>query len=60
MPALLSSIRRHPVPAYCDLASAISWSGVLVAVGPGNIPSSAEHFERVLPLAIYLPVMLFS
>ncbi len=44
---------QHPVLAYYVLTFAISWGGLLLAIGgPGGIPGTPEEFERLFPFAI--------
>jgi len=50
---LAAALARHPVFSYCVLAFAISWGGVVLAVGPGGFPGTVGEFETLL-----LPVVL--
>lgn len=45
-------IKRHPLVAYFALTFALSWSGVLVVIGPGGIPGSTEQVEQLFPIAL--------
>jgi uncharacterized protein len=45
-------LERNPVPSYFALTFAISWGGVLIVVGPGGFPGTADEFERLLPAAV--------
>jgi hypothetical protein len=45
-------IMRHPVATYFALTFAISWGGVLMVLGPGGIPGTAEQVETLLPFAV--------
>ena len=45
-------VTRHWVSAYFALAFAISWGGVLVAVGPNGIPGAADQFATLLPVVV--------
>ena len=50
MKALLA---KHPVASYFALTFAISWGGVLVAIGgPRGIPGTQEQFDRLMPAVI--------
>jgi membrane protease YdiL (CAAX protease family) len=49
-------INRHAVLIYFALAFAISWGGVLVAVGPGGIPATPEQTDMQAPF-IYLAML---
>ena len=48
-----AAFARHPVLGYAALAFAISWGGVLLAVGPDGFPGTVEQFE-----ALIVPVVL--
>ncbi len=53
MPTISTYIKRHPVLIYYALTFAISWGGVLLAIGgPGAIWRINERFEMLLPLMI--------
>jgi CAAX protease family protein len=53
MTTLVAFIKRHPVPIYFLMTFAISWGGVLLAIGgPGRIPGTPEQLDRLLPIAI--------
>jgi membrane protease YdiL (CAAX protease family) len=57
MGLLKALIERRSVLIYYALAFAISWGGILLAVGgPGGIPGTPEKFEKLMPLAV--PAML--
>lgn len=47
MTGILRSMRRHPLAAFYLLAFALSWSGILVAAGPG-IPATPDRFRARL------------
>jgi membrane protease YdiL (CAAX protease family) len=51
MSTIKTFIKNRPVLTYFALAFAISWGGVLVAIGgPNGIPGTPEAFETLLPL----------
>jgi membrane protease YdiL (CAAX protease family) len=52
MTAIKAFIKRHPVLTYYALTFAISWGGILIAVGPNGIPGTPEQFERLLPFVV--------
>jgi hypothetical protein len=53
MPTISTYIKRHPVLIYYALTFAISWGGLLLAIGgPGAIWRINERFEMLLPLMI--------
>ena len=59
MTTIKAFLRGHPVLTYYALTFAISWGGILLAIGGlGGIPGTAEQFKRLLPIAI--PVMLIG
>lgn len=41
-----SFVKRHALALYFVLAYAIAWGGILIAVGPGNIPGAGEQIDR--------------
>jgi membrane protease YdiL (CAAX protease family) len=46
-------IKRNPVLCYFALTFAISWGGVLLAIGgPGGITGTSGQFDRLLPVVI--------
>lgn len=52
MTTILAFIRRHPVLSYFALTFAIGWGGVLMVVGPGGLPITAETFKTTPLVAI--------
>jgi uncharacterized protein len=52
-------IKRHPVPAYYALVFAISWGGILLALGPGGFLGTAQTSSMQLyvggPLSLLGP-----
>jgi membrane protease YdiL (CAAX protease family) len=57
MKALRAFIKRHPLLSYFVLAFAITWSGFVLAVGPGGIPATPEQFTT-MPLGAILAVLV--
>jgi uncharacterized protein len=49
-------MQRHPVLSYYVLTFAISWGGMVLVIGPGGIPGTAEQVGRLAPLAILVMV----
>jgi len=45
-------IKQRPVLAFYVLTFAISWAGILVAVGPGGFPLNPAQIGKMLPLLI--------
>jgi len=43
MTTIKAFIKRHPVPTYFALAFALSWGGILIMVGPDEIPISTDQ-----------------
>lgn len=54
---IIALIRRHPLVTYFALAFTLSWGGILLVVGPGNIPGTKEQFERLFP-AVYVAMLV--
>lgn len=52
-----SFIKRRPVLIYCALVFAVSWGGMLIAVGPGGIPANGEQSEMLVVYA-YIAMLL--
>jgi membrane protease YdiL (CAAX protease family) len=50
---IVTFIKKRPVLTYFALAFIISWGAILIVVGPGGIPVSAEQFA-MLGLAMLL------
>ena len=45
-------IEQYPLLAYYALVFAMSWGGVLIAVGPGGFPGTSAQVESLMPLVI--------
>jgi len=58
MTTIKAFIERRPLLSYFALAFAISWSGILIVVGPGGILGTKELSEGLMPF-VYL-AMLFG
>lgn len=58
MKTIRAFIESHPLPTYYALTFAISWGGMLfaVGVGPGGFSATPEQFQKVVPYAV--PAML--
>jgi membrane protease YdiL (CAAX protease family) len=52
----MTTIKRHPVLTYFVLPFAISWGCILMVVGPGGLPTTAEQLETVGPL-VYMALL---
>lgn len=52
MTTIKTFIQRHPVLTYFALVFAISGGGVLIILGPGGLPITAETFESIPLLAL--------
>lgn len=50
-------IRKHPLLCYFVLTFAISWGGLLIAIGPDGFPGTPELFEARLPLAVLAMIL---
>jgi len=50
MKTIAAFIQQHSVLTYFGLVFAIGWGGILIlAGGPGGIPTTQEQFERLMP-----------
>jgi hypothetical protein len=50
MKTIKGFIKGHPVLSFFALTFAIGWGGILIlAGGPGGIPTTQEQFERLMP-----------
>jgi membrane protease YdiL (CAAX protease family) len=50
MTTIRAFIKRHPVLSFYALVFAISWGTILIlAGGPGGIPTNSEQFEMLMP-----------
>lgn len=56
MAIIKSLIKKHPLLTYFALTFAISWGGVLIAVGPGGIPATPEQVDTQSPF-VYLAML---
>ena len=56
MTAVVALLRRHSVLLYFVLTVALSWVGMLIAVGSGGLPMTAEQFETRGPF-VYLAML---
>ena len=53
MKTIKACIRSHPVLSFFALVFAIGWGGILIlAGGPGGIPTNEEQFEMLMPWAM--------
>jgi membrane protease YdiL (CAAX protease family) len=52
MTTIRAFLKSHPLLSFYTLAFAISWSGVLIVVGPGGLPGTPEETEGLMPFAI--------
>jgi membrane protease YdiL (CAAX protease family) len=48
MSKILASIKKYPLLTYCIVVFAISWGGILIAVGPVGIPDNEEQGAQLL------------
>jgi len=56
MTTIKAFIKKHPVLTYFALTFAISWGCVLMVVGPGGLPTTAEQFETLGPF-VYMALL---
>jgi hypothetical protein len=50
MTSIKAFINSHPVLSFFALTFTIGWGGILIlAGGPGGIPTTQEQFERLMP-----------
>lgn len=57
MTIMKTFIKRHPVLLYYALVFAISWGGILILAGPGEIPGTKEQVETLFP---FMLLVLFA
>jgi uncharacterized protein len=57
MTPIRALLKQQAVLTYSILVFAISWGGMLILVGPGGLPGTAEQVERLLPFAILVFLM---
>jgi membrane protease YdiL (CAAX protease family) len=50
----MTTIKRHPMLSYYALVFAISWGGILIAVGlgPGGLPATKEQAAMLFPFVL--------
>ena len=49
MTTITAFIKRHPLVTYYILTFAISWGGMLLAIGgPGGLPGTPEQVDRLM------------
>ena len=50
MTTIRAFVKSHPLLSFYALVFAIGWGGILIlADGPGGIPTTQEQFERLMP-----------
>ncbi len=52
MTIIKTFIKTHPVLTYYALVFAISWGGMLILVGPGEIPGTDQQVKTLMPFAL--------
>lgn len=52
MTAIRAFVQRYALPSYFILTFAISWGGMLILIGPGGFPVSADDAEATGPLMV--------
>lgn len=60
MKTIKAFIKRHPLLSYFALAFAISWGGMLFAVGlgPGGFSATPQQVQMAVPYAV--PAMILA
>jgi len=45
-------VKRHPVLTFCVVTFAISWGGIVVAVGFGGTPRDPAQLAKMIPVMV--------